>query len=235
MIKANVYNLTGEKVKEVELNPEVFALKVKPELVAQAVVVFQANQRRVLASTKDRSEVRGGGKKPWRQKGTGRARHGSIRSPLWRGGGITFGPTTDRNFSLKINRKVNRQAILMALSDKAANEKIILVDKLELAEAKTKKFFNILQNLKLREKKISLAKKENKDKKSEKKVAKKELVKSILLVLPKKDEKVFRAARNISKLEVIQANSLNIFALIKNNYLLMPVDSLAEIENTFTK
>lgn len=235
MAKITVYNITGEKVSEVELNPRIFDVKIKPELVQQAVVVQQANSRRNLAHTKDRSEVRGGGRKPWRQKGTGRARHGSIRSPLWRGGGITFGPTKERNFSLKINKKAKRKALLMVLSDKAAQQKIILLDKLELEQAKTKNFFAILQNLKLRigkEKKKVVKKEEKADKKEKIKKTKEP---TILVVLPNKEERVQRAARNISRLATAQANSLNVLDTLRHQYLLMPVDSIQVIEKTFIK
>jgi len=237
MSKVTVYNLVGEKVSEVELNPAIFGLAVKPELVTAAVVAQRANSRQVIAKTKDRSEVAGGGRKPWRQKGTGRARHGSIRSPLWRSGGVTFGPNNDRNFSVKINKKVKRQAILMCLSDKANNQKIVLVDKLELDQPKTKKFFNILQNLQLRKKGFKLAKKEaGKEKEKEVKVkeaGKKE--KNILVVMSAKDEKIIRATRNIDRLNTINANSLNVVDILKHQYLLMPIDSLKEIEKTFAK
>jgi large subunit ribosomal protein L4 len=226
MIKATVYNLKGEKVKELDLNPAVFGLKVKPALVTQAVIAQQANARKPLAHTLNKGEVRGGGKKPWRQKGTGRARHGSIRSPLWRGGGITFGPRNERNFSLKINKKAKKKALLMTLSDKAANEKIILLDNLELAEAKTKKFYEILQNLNLREKKKKGVKKEDRAPKSRK-------AKSVLLVLAGKDEKISRAARNIERLSYLNAAGLNVVDILKNNYLLLPVAALAEIEKSY--
>jgi len=256
-MKATVYNIKGVEVKEVDLDPAIFSVKVKPELVQQAVVVSQANKRQVLAHAKDRSEVAGGGRKPWRQKGTGRARHGSNRSPIWRGGGITFGPTRSRNFSLKINKKAKRKALLMSLSDKAANGKIILLDKLELEEAKTKKFFEILRNLKLREKKEETKKSASADAKvlADKKAssftkvsedksagkqenekaekAKKSKEKSILLVLPKKNEKAQRAARNIPRLTTVPANSLNILDILKQQYLLLPVDSLDVIKKTF--
>jgi len=187
MIKTPVYNVNGEKVSEVELNPKVFGLAVKPDLVSFVVIAQKANQRQVLAHTKNKGEVRGGGRKPWRQKGTGRARHGSIRSPLWRGGGVTFGPTKERNFSLKINKKEKRQALLMVLSDKAKHEKIILIDKLELDQPKTKKFFQILQNVNLRVK----TRKKNSEKKDKDSAiinlpAKKN--KAILLVLPQKNQ-----------------------------------------------
>jgi len=239
-MKVKVYNIKGEAVKEVDLDPAIFGVKIKPELVQQAVVVSQANKRQVLAHAKDRSEVAGGGRKPWRQKGTGRARHGSNRSPIWRGGGITFGPTRSRNFSLKINKKAKRKALLMSLSDKAANEKIILLDKLELEEAKTKKFFEILQNLKLRERKEGSKKQRNKEtkkpeaKKAEKVKTKKGRDKSILLVLPGKNEKVQRAARNIPRLNTVPANSLNILDILKQQYLLLPVDSLDVIKKTLS-
>ncbi|OGY53449.1 MAG: hypothetical protein A3B15_00235 [Candidatus Buchananbacteria bacterium RIFCSPLOWO2_01_FULL_45_31] len=233
MPKTTVYNQAGEKIKDLELNPAIFGIKAKPELIQQAVVAQQANRRQVLAHTKNKGEVRGGGKKPWRQKGTGRARHGSIRSPLWRGGGITFGPTNERNFSLKINKKAKRKALLMCLSDKAKNERIILVDNLELAEAKTKKFFQILLNLKLREKKNKLAKKTESAQAKKAKATKKR--KSVLLVLPQKEEKLYRAGRNLESLGIIQADSLNVLAVLGHKYLLMPIDSLAKIEKTFLK
>jgi len=230
-MKATVYNINGEKVSEQELNSAVFGIKVKPQLISQAVIAQQANSRPVIANTKDRSEVSGGGKKPWRQKGTGRARHGSIRSPLWRGGGITFGPTNERNFAVKINKKVKRQALLMTLSDKAAHEKIILVDKLELTEPKTKKFYAILQNLQLRTKK----EKRKGEAKKEAAAAPVKKEKGILLVLPKKEDRIERAARNIPALTVIAANSLNLVDVLKKQYVLMPLDSLSVIEKTYVK
>lgn len=243
MPEVKVYNQEGKEVGKEKLNPAVFDVEVKPIVVQQVVVAIQANARQVIASTKDRSEVRGGGRKPWRQKGTGRARHGSIRSPLWRGGGVTFGPTTQRNFSLKVNKKVKRKVLFMSLSDKATNQKIILLDKIELPEIKTKKFFSILQNLKLRpkkEKKVTvakLAKKEKEKDKSEKKEkkTKKTKEKSILLVLPAKDEKIIKSARNISRLKVLNANNLNVLDILGHHYLLMPVTAIKTIEKIFLK
>ncbi len=245
MLKLTVYNQQGEKVRELELNPKIFDLKINPKLVQQAVAAQQANARPVLAHAKDRSEVAGGGRKPWRQKGTGRARHGSIRSPLWRGGGVTFGPTKNRNWSLKINRKAKQKAILMVLTDKANNEKIILLDQLNLDQAKTKKFFAILQQLNLRpsadkktknqtDKKNEPKQKKVKDSGAGKSVAGKK-VKSVLLVMPKKDQTVQRAARNIERLNIIAANSLNVVDLLKHQYLLMPVTAIEQIEKTFSQ
>ncbi|MCU0679458.1 MAG: 50S ribosomal protein L4, partial [Planctomycetes bacterium] len=146
-IKIKVYNQSGEATKEIELNPDVFGVAANPALVHQAYVAQIANERQVLAHTKDRSEVRGGGRKPWRQKGTGRARAGSSRSPLWIGGGVTFGPTKDRNFKKNINRKMKQKALLMALSDRASQNNLFLIDKLEMAEYKTKVFNNLLMKL----------------------------------------------------------------------------------------
>lgn len=250
MSKTTVYNQKGEKVKELELNSKIFGLEINEALVTHAVVIQQSNKRQNLAHVKDRSDVRGGGRKPWRQKGTGRARHGSSRSPIWRGGGVTFGPSNVRNFSLKINKKAKRKAILMTLSDKAANQKIILLDSLSLEEGKTKKLFEILQNLKLRDKKVKAKTiKAEDDKKSVKGGSQLEAdapkehasggktkrgkSKSVLLVLPGKDEKIKRAARNIVRVDAIRADSLNVLDIVKMQYLLMPVDSIEKIKKTF--
>ena len=226
-MKATVYNMQGTKVKELELAKEIFGVPVNPQLMSQVIIAQQANARRVIADTKDKSEVRGGGRKPWRQKGTGRARHGSIRSPLWRGGGITFGPTTERNFSLKVNKKVQRQTLLMSLSDKAAHDKIMLLDQLTLSQAKTKKFFETLQALQLRPAR-AMAKTETKEKKRKQPM-------SVLVVLPKKSDAIVRAAKNIPRVTVIRANSLNIVDVVKHQYLLMGVDAIGVIEKTFVK
>ena len=126
MVKVAVYNTEGKKVSDQELPDRLFAVEPNHDMIHQVIVAQQNNHRRVLAHTKDRSEVRGGGKKPWRQKGTGRARHGSIRSPLWKGGGVTFGPRNDRNFSKNINRKMAFGALAMIMSDKVANKQFII-------------------------------------------------------------------------------------------------------------
>src|SRR3989338_2325431 len=146
-MQTNLYNQIGDVVGQIELPDEVFGLKINQDLLHQAVVAQLGNSRQVLAHTKDRSEVRGGGKKPWRPKGTGRARQGSIRSPQWIGGGIVFGPLKTRNFSLKINKKMKQKAMFMALSDKLASNDLIVLDNLEMKESKTKAFDLILTNL----------------------------------------------------------------------------------------
>src|SRR3989338_7773386 len=144
MTKFPVYNVNGEKVSDVELNPDIFGVAIKPQLVQHAIVIQQANARQVLAHTKNRGEVAGGGRKPWRQKGTGRARHGSTRSPIWIGGGVTFGPRNERNFEKKINKKMKRKALLMALSTKVADSQLVIFDDLKMKEAKTKTMANAI-------------------------------------------------------------------------------------------
>ncbi|MDD2806925.1 MAG: 50S ribosomal protein L4 [Patescibacteria group bacterium] len=235
MKKVTVYNQVGEKVKDLELDSKIFDIKIKPDLVSQAVIAQQANARLNLANVKDRSQVSGGGRKPWRQKGTGRARHGSIRSPLWRGGGVTFGPSSDQNYSLKINKKVRRKAVLMCLSDKAANDKIVLLDKLELVEAKTKKFYEVLQALKLREGKKAKKGAAKPEVAGEKVVKLSKKAKSVLVILPKKDSAIQRAVANVPRANTILANSLNAVDLLKYSFILMPVDSIEVIEKTFVK
>ena len=141
------YDQTGKELSQTRLPAEVFGIEINHDLVHQVVVSQMANRRQIIAHTKDRGEVSGGGRKPWRQKGTGRARHGSIRSPLWRHGGVTFGPTKERVFKKKINTKMKRGALLMVLSEKAKNNFLILLDKLELENAKTKLMAKILEKL----------------------------------------------------------------------------------------
>ena len=146
-MKYTIYNQEGKKSGESLLPKEVFNVKINTDLVHQVVVAQMANRRRVIAHTKDRSEVRGGGRKPWRQKGTGRARHGSIRSPLWRGGGVTFGPTKFRVFKKEIPKKIKRKALFMVLSVKAKNNLLILLEDIKLEKLKTKLIAELLKKL----------------------------------------------------------------------------------------
>src|SRR3989339_2063986 len=145
-MKVKVYNLEGKETGEMNLLDSVFGVKIKPEVVHEVFVALQNNQREPWADTKSKGEVRGGGKKPWQQKGTGRARHGSIRSPIWKGGGVTFGPTKERNFKKKINKKMARKALLMAISSKAKNRQLLVLDEIKLNQAKTKEMALILKN-----------------------------------------------------------------------------------------
>ncbi len=210
MKSAKVYSLDGQIVKEMELPLEVFDKKVNPDLIHQALVAHFANHRQVLAHTKERAEVRGGGRKPWRQKHTGRARHGSIRSPLWRGGGITFGPLKSRNFSVKINKKMKRKALCMALTDKLEAQNLIFVEDFKIDKVKTKKVVEILKALGIENKRV-------------------------LIILPEKDEKIYLSIRNIDKLSSISADHLNIKDVLDNQVILMPIASIEVITETYLK
>ncbi|PIP25091.1 MAG: 50S ribosomal protein L4 [Candidatus Nealsonbacteria bacterium CG23_combo_of_CG06-09_8_20_14_all_36_12] len=209
-MKYNIYNQEGKEIGQTLLPKEIFGLKTNPDLVHQVVVSQMANRRQVIAHTKDRGEVRGGGRKPWRQKGTGRARHGSIRSPLWRGGGVTFGPTKERVFKKKIPEKMRRLALFMALSGKVKNNLLILLDKLKVEKAKTKLMAEILKKLPCKEK-------------------------SSLIALPEIDKNLILATRNIPKIETIQAKDLNCLDLLSFKYLIMPKESIKVIKDTFLK
>lgn len=205
MIKVKVYNEKGEVQKEVDLNPVIFGVKANPTLIHQVIVAMMNNQRNVYAHVKDRGEVRGGGIKPWRQKGTGRARHGSIRSPIWIGGGVTFGPSPNRNFSQKINKKMRRKALLMLLSDKVNDNNLVLIDKLEATEYKTKRFASMIKNLKLDG--------------------------SLLIVNDKIDDKFIKSINNLPRTEIIEARNLNALAVAKYRKVLMSEAAL-EVLNT---
>ena len=168
-----------------------------------------ANQRKVIAHTKDRSEVRGGGRKPWRQKGTGRARHGSRRSPIWKGGGVTFGPTKDRVFDKKINKKMRRKALLMVLSAKAKNNLLLLLDKFDLNQAKTKLMAEVLKKLPIKG--------------------------SVLIALPKIEKNIILAARNIPRVKTIEARNLNPLDLLSFKYLIISKEAIKAVKDAFIK
>jgi large subunit ribosomal protein L4 len=225
MLKAKIYNEKAEAVGEQELKTRVFGVKVNESLVHQVMVAEMANQRQVLAHTKIRSEVRGGGKKPWKQKGTGRARAGSSRSPIWIGGGVAFGPLKDRNFKMKINKKMNEKAIFIMLSDRFAENNLIVVDKLEMAEYKTKKFNEIINNF---EKKV-LSPTDGK------KIASQRKKRSILIVNNANNNETKRSARNLPGVKLINANNINLLDLLKYKYLLMTVDGIKKIEERIKK
>lgn len=209
MLSVPVYNLQGEKTGTMELPEKIFGLEINNDLLYQAVNIQMANQRVHLAKAKGRGEVRGGGRKPWRQKGTGRARHGSIRSPLWRGGGITFGPVGEKVFARKINKKAKRKALLMALSSKAKDNELLVLEKLELKEPKTKLISGILN-----------------------KILPKQL-KSILIATAKKDENIIKASRNLPYARTIGADSLNVIDLLSFKYLLLDKEAIKVIEKIY--
>ncbi len=204
-----VYNQEGKEVSELKLNEAIFNLPWNADLVHQAVRVVMANKRQVLASTKTREEVSGGGRKPWRQKGTGRARHGSIRSPLWKGGGITFGPTKERNFKLKINKKMARKAFLTALSTKAKDSELLVLDDLKLSAPKTKEMAKIMKNF--------------------------PQVKKGLLVLSEKNEILSRAGRNLPNLGIINMDNLNILDILKYKHLIFTKDGIEYLNKKYGK
>jgi large subunit ribosomal protein L4 len=239
MLKIKVYNQEGKEVGEEKLDPAVFGVKVKPELVHQAVVAQMAKARVPIAHTKTRGEVRGGGKKPWRQKGTGRARVGSTRSPIWRGGGITFGPRKNRVFAQKINKKARRKALLMCLSDKKASGWMVVLNKLELGKGKTKELVKVLESLgnlikssksKVKSSELKVKNKEIKKQKDKKIKGQKN---SILVILVDKDDNVVRAARNIPRVATIRVDSLNVVDLLKYKYLLVTKEGVKRIVKLF--
>jgi len=214
--KYPVYNQKGEVVKEYSLNNQVFGLKANPILIHQIVVAQLANARQITAHTKNRGEVSGGGKKPWKQKGTGRARQGSIRAPQWKGGGVVFGPRKDRNFLQKINKKMKSKAFLISLSDKVRNNKLIIFDKIELEVAKTKKMAQIIQTF------ISQG-------------YIKSLTSKVLLGLPNNSKDIVRATKNLPNITTYHADSLNITDILRAKYLMLSLDSIKKIESQYAK
>ena len=208
MVSAKLYNQKGEETGEVKLNPKIFNIEVKENLVHQVVVSLMGNRRQVIADTQGKGEVRGGGRKPWKQKGTGRARVGSSRSPLWKGGGVIFGPKSDRNFETKINKKMRKKALFMTLSDKANAEAIKVLESFEPKQAKTKLAVELLKKLGL---------------------------KKVLVVVGNDSAILVRSVRNIPKVTAISADSLNVLDTIKADSILFTKDSLGIVEKVFLK
>lgn len=206
-MKIAVYNQEGKEAGQIALPKEIFDLKINPDLIYQVAVGQAANRRQVSAKAKNRGEVSGGGRKPWKQKGTGRARHGSIRSPLWKGGGVTFGPTTERNFKKQINRKMRRKAVLMLLSSKAKENQLLVLNELKIEAPKTKLMAAVIDNL------LPILQK-GKQTKSGKE--------TILLVLPGQDKNILLAGRNLENVKMIVAKDLNALALLSVKYLIFP-------------
>jgi len=227
-IKINIYNQKAEPVGEMNLADKVFGVSANENLIHQAVVAQMANKRQVLANTKDRSEVRGGGKKPWAQKGTGRARAGSSRSPIWKGGGVTFGPLKERNFSKSINKKMKQKAIFMVLSDKVAANNFVVLDKLEMEDYKTKIFVGILAGL---EKVFPKVARTEKIKIGKEKKAKK----SILIINDNKDEKVKYSGRNIAGVKIINLENINVVDLLKYKKLIATAGAIKNLEKIYIK
>lgn len=203
-----VYNQEGKEVGKTRLPKEIFEVPLNEDLVHQVVVSQMANRRQVIAHTKDRGEVSGGGKKPWRQKGTGRARHGSIRSPIWRGGGVTFGPRKERVFKKRIPKKMRRKALFMVLSSKLKNNLLLILDELKLEKAKTREILKIIKNFKKG---------------------------SVLIALPQVDKNIILASRNLPDVATIQAREINCLDLLSFRHLIMPKQAIKVIRETFLK
>jgi len=214
----NTYNQNGEKMGQTRLPSEIFGLEINSDLIHQVVVSQMANRRKVIAHTKTREEVSGSGRKIWPQKHMGRARHGDIRAPLFRHGGVAFGPRKEKVFKKKIPKNMKRKALFMVLTAKAKNNLLVLLDKLKIDQPKTKLIAEIIENLK--SKILSLSK----DKKG-----------SVLIALPEMDKNLILATRNLSDVETIQAKDLNTLDLLSFKYLIMPKESVKIIKETFLK
>ena len=208
MPKVDVYDIKGKKVSDIELQDSVFGIEPNENIVHAVLVNYLANQRQGTQSTKTRAEVSGGGKKPWRQKGTGRARQGSTRSPQWIKGGIALGPKP-RSYKYTVNKKEKRLAIKSILSSKVLEKELTVVDKLELKEIKTKSMVNALAALKVEGK--------------------------TLIILPDNNKNVVMSARNIEGVKTIPANNINVFDLLKYTKLILPVDTVKKLEEVYAK
>ncbi|MDD3824842.1 MAG: 50S ribosomal protein L4 [Anaerolineae bacterium] len=198
-----VYNIQGEQVSEIELRDDIFAAPINEAIMHQALVRQLANARQGTHKVKTRGEVRGGGRKPWRQKGTGRARQGTIRAPHWRGGGVVFGPTP-RSYEQKMPRKMRRQALRSALSAKASESQLRVLDAFQMDAPRTKEMISILKGLGMDS--------------------------SVLILLPQSDDVILRSVRNLPKVRTLVAQYLNVRDLLKYDYILMPLASLEVIE-----
>ena len=205
MANVSVYNMEGKAVGTIELNDAVFGVEVNEHLVHLAVVQQLANKRQGTQSAKTRAEVSGGGRKPWRQKGTGHARQGSTRSPQWKGGGVVFAPKP-REYSFKLNRKEKRLALKSALSSRVAAEKIVVLEDLKLDEIKTKKMAAVLDSLK---------------------------VSKALVVVGEKNDNVTLSAKNIPSIRTALPNSINVYDILKYDTLVLTKDAVAKIEEVY--
>lgn len=206
MPKVDVYNISGQKVGDIELSDDIFAVKVNKVAMHSAVVNALANARQGTQSTKTRAEVSGGGRKPWRQKGTGRARHGSIRSPQWTGGGVALGPKP-RSYSYILPKKVKRLALKSALTSKVIDNNIIVLDDLKLEAIKTREMVNILNNLKVDS--------------------------TALIVLPEVDRNVVLSARNIEGVKTATANDINTYDILRHDKFIVTKEAVSRIEEVY--
>ena len=206
MANVSVYNIEGKEVGTIDLSDAVFGVEVNEHLVHMAVVSQLANNRQGTQKAKTRAEVSGGGRKPWRQKGTGHARQGSTRAPQWTGGGVVFAPVP-RDYSFKMNKKEKRAALKSVLSDKVATSKLIVLDELKFDEIKTKKFKAVLENLKVEDK--------------------------ALVVLGEKDDVVIKSANNLPFVETALPGTINVYDILKAGTLILTKDAVTKIEEVY--
>lgn len=206
MPKVNVCNILGEQTDEIDLKDDIFDVEVSETAMHEMVKNRLANRRQGTQSTKTRTEVRGGGRKPWRQKGTGRARQGSIRSPQWKGGGVTFAPKP-RDYSYKVPKKVRRLAMKSALTSKVLNNEIIVLDELSLEEPKTKEIIKILDNIKANKK--------------------------ALIVMDETNENLIKSIRNIPNVDITIANTLNVYDILKYDSFIITKDAVRKVEEVY--
>ena len=206
MPKVSVYNIEGKKVSDIDLKEEIFGIEPNEAIIHSVLVNYLANQRQGTQSTKTRAEVRGGGRKPWRQKGTGRARQGSIRAPQWIKGGIALGPKP-RSYKYTVNKKERRLAVKSMLSAKVLEQSLVVVDKLAFEEIKTKNMVSALNNLKVTGK--------------------------TLVMLPEKNENVQKSARNIEGVKTTLVNTINVYDLLKYNNLVVTLDTVKKLEEVY--
>ncbi len=208
MVKVPVYNQEGKEVSTIELVDTVFGVAMNEALVYQVYIVQEANARLPWAHTKNRGDVRGGGKKPWKQKGTGRARHGSIRSPIWKGGGITFGPRNERNYTRKINDKMKQKAVTMCLSEKLGAQQLVVVDSLSMT-GKTKELATMKRQLPVKG--------------------------EILLIVDRLDQNISRAVRNMTSCVVERAQDVNVSDLLRNQSVIVTKGAVEALQKRFVK
>lgn len=206
MPKVALYNVSGQQIGDIDLNDDVFGIEVNEHVLYEAVKCQLANKRQGTQSVKTRAEVRGGGRKPWRQKGTGRARQGSIRAPHWTGGGVVFAPKP-RDYSYQIPKKVKKLAMKSALSSKVQNNELVVLDELKLDQPKTKDMANILKNI-------------NAEKKA-------------LIVLDAKNENVLKSARNISGINTILVNNLNVYDILNHDSFIITKEAVKKVEEVY--
>ena len=205
MSKLEMLNLNGEKVKEIKINDSVWGIEPNDAVLHNAIVLAMANSRQASASTKTRDEISGGGRKPWRQKGTGNARQGSIRAPQWRGGGVVFGPTPNRNYSKKQNKKERRLALLSALSYKALDKELIVLENLNFETSKTKEMVNLLTSLNIRNNKV-------------------------LVVVEELNDNIVLASRNLANVKLVTFNEVNAYDLVSADNMIITEAALVKLE-----